>query len=49
MWREMAGVDGSYELRETKAAYKAVLDGKNGSLRQKNGLFWNISIGISMS
>jgi hypothetical protein len=49
MWREMAGANGSYELRETKAAYKAVLDGKNGSLRQKNGLFWNISIGISMS
>jgi len=35
MWREMAGVNGSYELRETTAAYKPVFDGKKGGLRQK--------------
>jgi hypothetical protein len=43
MWREMAGVNGSYELRETKAAYKPVFDGKNGGLRQENSFFWDIS------
>jgi putative transposase len=44
MWREMAGVNGSYELRETTAAYKPVFDGKKGGLRQKNAFFWDISI-----
>jgi putative transposase len=44
MWRETAGVNGSYGLRETKAANKLVFDGKNGGLRQKNAFFWGISI-----
>jgi putative transposase len=44
MWREMAGVNGSYELREPTAAYEAVFDVKNGDLRQKNAFFWDISI-----
>jgi hypothetical protein len=44
MWREMAGVNGSYELRETTAAYKPVFDVKNGGLKQKNAFFWDISM-----
>ena len=44
MWREMAGVNGSYELREPPAAYEAVFDAQNGDLRQKNTFFWDISI-----
>jgi len=35
---------GSYELRETTAAYEPVFDGKKGGLRQKNAFVWDISI-----
>jgi hypothetical protein len=42
MWRRMAGAKGSYELREPKAAYEAVLGAKNEDLRQKNASFWDI-------
>ena len=44
MWREMAGANGSYDLREPTAAYEAVFDAQNEDLRQKNTFFWNISI-----
>jgi hypothetical protein len=44
MWREMAEVNGSYELREATAAYGTDFDGKNGGVRQKNAFFWDISI-----
>ncbi len=44
MWREMAGGEGSYELRETTAAYKPILDGINGCLRPPNAFLWDISI-----
>jgi hypothetical protein len=42
MWREMAGANGSYELREPAAAYDLVFDAQNGDLRQKNAFFWDI-------
>jgi hypothetical protein len=44
MWREIAGANGSYELREPPTAYEAVFDAKNVDLRQKNAFFWDISI-----
>ena len=44
MWREMAGANGSYDLRESTTAYEAVFDAQNGGLRQKNAFFWDISI-----
>ncbi|MBM4334021.1 MAG: hypothetical protein FJ117_22860 [Deltaproteobacteria bacterium] len=44
MWREMAGANGSYELREPTDDYEAVFDTQNGDLRQKNTFFWDISI-----
>jgi len=44
MWREMAGANGSYELREPAVAYEAVFDTQNEDLRQKNTFFWDISI-----
>jgi hypothetical protein len=44
MWREVAGANGSYDLRKATAAYEAVFDAQKGDLRQKNGFFWNISI-----
>ena len=33
IWREMAGANGSYELREPAAAYEAVFDSQKGDLR----------------
>lgn len=39
MWRKMAGANGSYELRESTAAYGAVFGAKNGDLRQENAFF----------
>jgi hypothetical protein len=44
MWREIAGANGTHELREPTAAYEAVFDAKNEDLRQKNTFFWEISI-----
>jgi len=35
----MAGINGSYELRDPAEAYEAVFDAKNGDLRQKNAFF----------
>ena len=43
MGREIAGANGSYELREATAAYAPVFDAQNGDLRQKNAFFWDIS------
>jgi hypothetical protein len=42
MWREIAGANGSYELREPTVAYDLVFDAQNGDLRQKNAFFWDI-------
>jgi len=42
MWREIAGANGSYELREPTAAYDLVFDAQNGDLRQENAFFWDI-------
>jgi len=44
MWREVAGANGSYELREAPAAYEGVFEAQNRDLRQKNAFFWDISI-----
>jgi hypothetical protein len=44
MWREIAGANGSYELREPTVAYDLVFDAENGDLRQKNAFFWEISV-----
>jgi REP element-mobilizing transposase RayT len=44
MWREMAGKNGSYDLREPIAAYETGFDAQNGRLRQKNTFFWDISV-----
>jgi hypothetical protein len=44
MWREMAGENGSYDLREPIAAYEAGFNVPNEGLRQKNMFFWDISI-----
>ncbi len=43
MWREMMGGEGSYELRETTAAYDVVFGAQNGDLRQENAFFWDIN------
>ena len=43
-WRELAGAEGSYNLRESIAAYEANFEAPNGHLRQKNAFFWDISI-----
>ena len=42
MWREMAGANGSYELRECTVAYDLVFDAQNGDLRKKNAFSWDI-------
>jgi REP element-mobilizing transposase RayT len=39
--REVIGGEGSYELRESPAAYKAILGPENGGLRHQNTYFWN--------
>ncbi len=35
----MAGVNGSYEVRDPAEAYEAAFDAKNGDLRQENAFF----------
>jgi len=44
MWREIVGADGSYELRESIAAYEADFTPQNEGLRQGNAFYWDISI-----
>jgi hypothetical protein len=42
IWREMAGTNGSYELREPVAAYDHVFDAENSHLRAPNAFLWDI-------
>jgi hypothetical protein len=44
MWREVVGADGSYELRQSTAAYEADFTPQNEGLRQENAFFLDISI-----
>jgi putative transposase len=39
--REVVGEDGSYELRESPAAYKGILGHENEALRLENTYFWD--------
>jgi hypothetical protein len=39
--REVIGGEGSYELRESPAPYKAILGPENGGLRHQNTYFWD--------
>jgi len=43
-WREVAGWNGSYELREATAAYEAASGSQNHGLRLRNTFFGDISI-----
>ena len=45
--REVIGVDGSYELRESSMPYAAHLAHENDGLRLQNGFFWNDPLGMS--
>jgi len=47
--REGVGGEGSYELRESPAPYKAILGHENGGLRLQNEYFWNDNTWISMA
>jgi len=38
--RAVIGVDGSFELRESPAAYRVILGHENGALRTENEYFW---------
>jgi putative transposase len=38
--RAVIGGDGSYELRESPAAYKGILGHENAVLRPQNNYFW---------
>lgn len=42
--REVIGADGSYELRESPAPYKTILEHENGGLRLQNVYYWNNNI-----
>jgi putative transposase len=44
LWREIVGVKGSYEVRESIVSYEADFGPKNDGLRQKNTFFWEIFI-----
>jgi putative transposase len=46
--REVIGVNGSYELRESLAPYKGILGHENRVLRPENECFWEDSSGISI-
>jgi len=39
--RQVIGENGTYELRESAAPYRAHFDPKNGVLRLKNTYFWD--------
>ena len=41
--RVVIGGDGSFELRESPAAYRVILGHENGALRLENGYFWKIT------
>jgi hypothetical protein len=41
--RSVMGGDGSFELRESPAAYRIILGHENGALRPENEYFWKIS------
>jgi putative transposase len=43
----LGGGDGSYELREAPAPYKAILGDENAGLRAENTFFWDDSLWIS--
>ncbi len=45
--REVIGADGSYELRESEAAYMPILGRENDVLRLQNRYFWSDSAGMS--
>ena len=42
--REVVGKDGSFELREPAAAYKATLRQENDGLRVENTYYWDDSV-----
>jgi hypothetical protein len=44
MWREVAGAEGTCELREPTSAYGAVFEPENGDLRGENAFSWDISV-----
>ena len=45
--REVIGVDGSYELRESPGPYKGILGHENAVLRPQNEYFWDDTSCIS--
>ncbi len=45
--REVIGVNGSYELRESLTPYKGILGDENVVLRPENEYFWEDSSAIS--
>ena len=45
--REVIGVDGSYDLRESTVVYKGILENENELLRLENTYFWDDKPGIS--
>jgi REP element-mobilizing transposase RayT len=47
--QEVVGADGSYELRESSAPYRAILGHENDDLRHQNGYFWNKTVGMSVA
>ena len=42
--RAVIGGDGSFELRESPAAYRVILGHENGALRPENEYFWKITL-----
>ncbi len=45
--REMIGVSGSYELRESASAYRDISGHKNADLRPENEYYWKDIVSIS--
>jgi hypothetical protein len=45
--RDVIGVEGSYELRESPAPYRTILGHENDGLRLQNAYLWNDNIRIS--
>ena len=43
MWREVVGVNGTYELRESLTSYGHDFGPKNVDLKSENAFFWDIS------
>jgi hypothetical protein len=44
MWRKVIGANGSYELQEPTSAYRVDFGLGKGDLRQKNALYWGLSV-----